>query len=116
MTPKINNTTATSPCPCKSGKEFKQCCGKYMQDPNCRIALHSLTGETPVRFILAVVSTGETHADEAGSIMVFTDRAQALGLNQQLHYKYSLIGMSERSWKLFQAEVPDFQVISAIMA
>jgi len=113
---KIKRMTATDPCICKSGLAWKKCCGRYLDNTNGVAGTYSVTGKEPVRFFLADLPTNEAYTDHDGTVLIFTNRAQALGLNERLRHKYQIIGMAEEKWAQFQKDVPNHLVISDAVA
>jgi hypothetical protein len=111
MDPKIQRMTATTSCVCGSGDEWKRCCGKYLKNPNGALAAFSITGKPTIRFFLADLPTNQVH-EEDGVILVFTNRAQALQVNERLQHKYQICGMSAERWAMFQKAIPNHVVIS----
>lgn len=113
---KIKMMKATDPCVCGSGKGWKSCCGVYLAKSETVIGRIDITGKTPVRFFLADVATQQAHGDEAGNVLVFTNRAQALGLNERLKNAFQIVGMGQDKWELFQRDIPNHVVVTDAVA
>jgi hypothetical protein len=111
----IKKMTADSPCDCNSGKTWKQCCGKYLDNPDVYSATVRTAPGTPVRWFLADLVKEDIHRDGEGRPLVFTDRAQAFALGQRIGSTFLVVGMSEEKWALFQNDFPTaFEVSDAV--
>ncbi len=116
VAPKIKEMKATDLCVCGSGRTWKQCCGMYLEKPNCLVGMVKISEGTTVRFFLANLATDEAYEDEEGSVLVFTNQAQAISLNARLGHKYQIVGMTQTTWERFQREVPEFTVVTDAVA
>lgn len=117
MNEKIKPMGKQDPCICGSKKAWGQCCGQQLNDKEVFTVHVPLTGEQAIRFFLASLSTGDMYKDDAGDVVVFTNRAQALSLNEKvMDQGFMLVGMGESKWKLFQAEISNHVVITDAVA
>ena len=112
---KIVKMTANSPCDCKSGKTWKQCCGQHLENPEGYTANVRVAPGTAVRWFLGNMAQNDIHRDELGRPVVFTSRAQAIGLAEKIG-TVQILGMSESKWALFQKDFPNHVVISDAVA
>jgi SEC-C motif len=116
MDVKLKRMTANTPCFCGSKLGWKACCGKYSKEEEGFGARIDVTGVVPIRFFLGSLLDNNAYTDDDGTVLVFTNRSQALVLNATLGHKYQIIGMGADKWKLFQRDIPNHMVISDALA
>jgi hypothetical protein len=104
------------PCICGSKKVWKSCCGQQLQKKETHAFFVSITGQASTHYFLGNMFMDGVFTDGEGSVLVFTNRAQALACNERLAGKYVVIGMSEEKWRLFQRDFPKHLVISDAVA
>ena len=104
----VSKVRRNDPCPCKSGKKFKNCCGQGVKGDRFMSDVISITGSTTHHYFIASEDF-EPVRDFDGKILVFTDRGKATAWGHshtplQCPEPFAVVGMGDEKWAMFQRD------------